>query len=255
MRLAARRRPAVQRQVHRRWCARRRRAGNGRSCWRRGVRRSRTATGTCGVSAAAASTRRNRRALSWIADSARIASTTRTTAGTAHRRRRRHERRLPRCRNRRRGARARRSRGRSERLVPEGLAGIVVDCDRVVHAGDDRQRREQRDAVDGHALHGRLQAALAFEPGSPLKFEAGLRERSAEIFGSDRIQFVRCASPSAVGHSLPMLRPCANSATPGNHSRAGDQSVRAMRITSPRSSTGSHRTCRGRRGRWQWSIR
>ena len=161
----------------RRWCARRRRASSGRSCWRRGVRRSRTTTGTCGRSAAAASTRRNRRALSWIADGARVASATRTAAGTAHRRRRRDERRLPRCRNRRRGARARRSRGRSERLVPEGLAGVVVDRDRVVHAGDDRQRREQRDAVDGNALHGRLQAALAFEPGSPLKLEAGLRER------------------------------------------------------------------------------
>ena len=65
----------------------------------------------------------------------------------------------------------------AEGLVPERRARVVVDRDHVVVAGHDRQRREQRDAVDGDALHGGLHAPLAFEFGFPLQLEAGLRER------------------------------------------------------------------------------
>ena len=59
-------------------------------------------------------TRRNRHALSWLADGARIAAAPRTAAGTAHRRRRRDKRRRPRCRNGRRGASGRGRRGGTE---------------------------------------------------------------------------------------------------------------------------------------------
>ena len=76
------------------------------------------------------------------------------------------------------GRRACRGRGScAEGPVPERRARVVVDGNHVVAARHDGERREQRDAVDGDALHGGLHAPLAFEFGFPLQLEAGLRER------------------------------------------------------------------------------
>ena len=69
---------------------------------------------------------------------------------------------------------------------------------------------------DGHVGN----VAAGFIPRDPssaafhCNSKPGCDKLSIEIFGSDRIQLVRCASPCAVGHSLPTFRPCANKPAP-----------------------------------------
>jgi hypothetical protein len=75
----------------------------------------------------------------------------------------------------------------------------------------------------GDPLHRGLQPALGLRGRPPLEVEAGLGKRFIEMFGSDRIQLVRCASPSAGRPVVADVASLREQRHTRNHRGTGDQ--------------------------------